>query len=64
MKNITLAKLLGPCDLGCDCVPPQASYDYTTHSTVACCKWDKSCDGTRMPTGDKVGGLFAAVVRA
>ena len=60
--NITHAKSLGPCDLGCDCVPPANSYDYRTHSNVSCCKIDPSiklpngtpanCDGKKLPTGD------------
>ena len=57
--NQTLAKLIGPCDLGCSCVPPSASYDWEAHGTVACCTWGPpqgSCDGKKMPTGDKDRG--------
>ena len=57
--NQTLAKLIGPCDVGCDCVPPAASYDWTVHGPVACCGFGPpmgSCDGKRMPTGDKDRG--------
>ena len=60
--NITHAKSIGPCDLGCDCVPPANSYDYRTHSNVSCCKIDPSiklpdgtpanCDKKKLPTGD------------
>ena len=66
MKNLTLAKSIGPCDEGCDCVPPANSYDYTTHSTVPCCKIAKdvklpdgspaNCDGKKLPTRDKDRG--------
>jgi len=32
---IDKAKSLGPCNLGCSCVPPASSYNYLTHSTVS-----------------------------
>jgi len=64
MKNISFAKSISPCDAGCDCVPPSNSYDYTTHSTVPCCKWTgklpdgtpANCDGKKLPTRDKDRG--------
>ena len=64
MKNITFAKSIGPCDSGCDCVPPSNSYDYTTHSTVPCCSWTgklpdgtpANCNGKKLPTRDKDRG--------
>eukprot|EP00935_MAST-01C_sp_MAST-1C-sp1_P001573 g1573.t1 len=57
MKNVTLSKMLGPCELGCSCVPPDASYDYTTHSSPKCCSWKPtSCDGQKLPPRDKDRG--------
>jgi hypothetical protein len=60
--NETLAKMISPCDEGCHCVPPANSYDYRTHSNVACCKIAKNiklpdgspanCDGKKLPTPD------------
>ena len=46
---------LGPCDDGCNCVPPPASYDASTHASPACCGYGApfgSCDGQLMPTLD------------
>jgi hypothetical protein len=56
--NQTLAKSIGPCDEGCDCVPPTASYDYLTHGPPACCNWPGkwNCDGKKDPTFDKDRG--------
>jgi hypothetical protein len=57
--NTTLFKMIDPCDVGCSCVPPSASYDYLTHSTVACCHYGPpmgSCDGKRQATSDKDRG--------
>ena len=64
--NITHAKSIGPCDLGCDCVPPSNSCNYITHSTVPCCHIAKdvklpdgapaNCDGKGLPTADKDRG--------
>ena len=50
---------LGPCDFGCPCVPPEASYDRFTHGPPACCSWGEpfgSCDGKVMPSRDKDRG--------
>ena len=52
-SNIPYAKSIGPCHIGCDCVPPAVSYNQYTHSSVACCKWGPpmgSCDGKKQGT--------------
>ena len=50
---------LGPCDDGCPCVPPPASYDAAPQARPRRCHFGEpfgSCDGQLMPTSDKDRG--------